>query len=281
MAQPPTDDLAELVKYLSPEERAELDKLLTAGSPVWQPMVNVADPSTLTPQAQALQSPADILFYGGAAGGGKTDLIIGAALTQHRKSLILRRESKQLRGIVQRVQELLKTRDGYNAQDGIWRLSGGRFIEFGHCQLPGDEIAFQGRPHDGLFFDEITHFLELQFRFLMGWLRTTEDGQRCRVVATGNPPTDSQGDWVLQYWGPWLDNQHPEPALPGELRWYAAIDGEDKPVEDGTPFMHRNELITPRSRTFIPSSVEDNPFLLSSGYKATLQACPSRCAAKC
>lgn len=31
------------------------------------------------PQTMAYSSPADELFYGGAAGGGKTDLLLGVA----------------------------------------------------------------------------------------------------------------------------------------------------------------------------------------------------------
>ena len=43
------------------------------------------------PQTQAFVCEADELFYGGEAGGGKTDLGIGLALTEHKRSLLLRR----------------------------------------------------------------------------------------------------------------------------------------------------------------------------------------------
>src|SRR3954454_1074825 len=42
------------------------------------------------PQTQAFVCKADELFYGGEAGGGKTDLGIGLALTEHKRSLLLR-----------------------------------------------------------------------------------------------------------------------------------------------------------------------------------------------
>ena len=67
---------------------------------------------------------------------------------------------------------------------------------------------------------------------------------------------------------------HPHPAKPGELVWYAMIDGKEEIVESGDPFEYEDEMIKPTSRTFIPSSVEDNVFLMETGYKSTLQALP-------
>lgn len=251
-----------------------MDSLLMAGQPIWRPMVDEDDPSVPTPQRRALDSLADFLFYGGAAGGGKTDLLIGTALTAHRRSIIYRREFKQLAAIEDRCAEMLGSRKGYNSTNKIWRLAEGRQLEFGACQHPGDEQAYQGRPHDLKCFDEITHFHEHQFRFLGGWLRTTVPGQRQRVIAAGNPPTNAEGDWVLTYWAPWLDETHAFPALPGELRWFAMIDGADRELEDESPFDYQGDVIVPKSRSFIPSRVEDNPYLMRTGYRAQLQALP-------
>lgn len=257
-------ELPELLPFLKPDERAQIDKLLTMGR-VWMPLVG--------PQTEALNSKADILFYGGAAGGGKTDLICGAALTQHIRTIIFRREGTQLQGIYQRLDEILGSRDGFNSQDRVWRYDD-KLLEFGSCPNLGDENRYQGRPHDLIAFDEITHFLEFQFRFLMGWNRTTTDGQRCRVICSGNPPTSGEGEWVIDYWAPWLKGDHPNPAKPGELRWFATVDGKDIEVEGAEPFEHNGELIKPLSRTFIPSRIGDNPFLVASGYMSTLQSLP-------
>jgi hypothetical protein len=38
---------------------------------------------TNQPQFDAYHSKADLLLYGGAAGGGKSDLLLGLALTAH------------------------------------------------------------------------------------------------------------------------------------------------------------------------------------------------------
>ena len=58
----------------------------------------------------------------------------------------------------------------------------------------------------------LTQFTETQFRYLIAWNRSVDSNQRCRVVCTGNPPTEAEGQWVIDYWGPWLDEHHPNPA---------------------------------------------------------------------
>lgn len=262
-------EITEAMKYLTPDEQAELAKLMLQNTKAWVPLPG--------PQTVAAQCEADILFYGGAAGGGKSDLLLGLAATEHDRSIIFRREAPQLTGLIDRLTEIVGSRDGYNGQDKIWRLpenvSKGQ-IEFGSCPHPGDESRYQGRPHDLKGFDEITHFTEAQFRFLGGWLRTTKRGQRCRILCTGNPPTDSDGEWVNRFFAPWLDDEHPNPAKSGELRWFAMIDGKEKEVPNGDIIEHNGEQIKPRSRCFILSKVEDNPFLMETGYRDTLQALP-------
>lgn len=261
---------------LSSVDRDVVDALVAEdlAATLWHPLVDVADSTRTTPQEQAFDSPADFLFYGGAAGGGKTDLLIGLALTAHRRSILFRREAKQLRAIADRIAQILSTREGFNAQRNRWRLPDGRLLDLGGVKDAGDEQAYQGQPHDLIAFDELPQFLESQFRFLVGWNRTTDPDQRCRVVGAGNPPASAEGEWVIRFWAPWLDPQHPDPALPGALRWFAVVDGEDVAVAGPDPFDRKGETIVPKSRSFIPSNVEDNPFLTATGYKAMLQALP-------
>jgi hypothetical protein len=268
-------------------KRAILLGLAIKSKKPWNPLIG--------PQAMAYHSTADIIGYGGAAGGGKTDLACGKALTQHRKAMILRRVGTELTGIVDRLEELLGTRDGYNGKDNIWRLPKLQ-IELGAVPNAGDEKKFQGRPHDLLVFDEATNFLALQVRFLLGWLRTTIHGQRCQALLTFNPPQDAEGRWVIAFFAPWLDRKFPNPARPGELRYAASLpadahnpngrdlwvaDGRRFVLVDGEPCYDFNpkdykpvEIITPLSRTFIPSRITDNPHLLGTGYMAQLQALP-------
>ena len=262
-------DLLPAIQALTPEQRREMDAILMAGdAPIWVPQPG--------PQQQAFESQADILFYGGAAGGGKTDLLLGLAMTAQDHSIIFRREAVQLVGIEERATKILGGRAGYNGQDAIWRIPGShRILEFGSVKEPGDWTKYQGRAHDFKGFDEITHFTEMQFRTLIGWLRTDEPNVRQRVVAAGNPPTSAEGEWVKRFWAPWLDKAHPNPAKPGELRWYVTNEkGEDQEVDGPAPVLVGKDMMQPKSRTFIPSSVDDNLFLKSTGYKATLQALP-------
>ena len=242
---------------------------------LWWPLRDPKHPDRPTPQQLAFESQADVLYYGGNPGGGKSDLLLGLALTAHQQSIIFRREARQLIGIEQRLTQILGSRKGYNAQDRIWAIPGReRLVELGHCQHLGDEIGYQGRPHDLIGFDEIPHFLKQQFEFLKTWKRTVVD-QRTRVVCAGNPPTTPEGEWVVAYWAPWLDRDHPNPAEPGEIRWFAEVGDETIEVENGDAFMHQGRRIKPESRTFIPSVVQDNPYLMETGYGDTLDAMPT------
>lgn len=266
-----------LLPYLTDAERQELARYL-AVSPPWLPLPG--------PQAMAYTSEADIIGYGGAAGGGKTDLACGKALTQHQRIMILRREATQLTGIIDRLKEIVGNSDGYNGAEKIWRMPD-RQIEFGSTPNLGDWSKYQGRPHDLLVFDEAANFLEQQVRALLGWLRSVDPNQRCQALLTFNPPTTVDGRWVIDFFAPWLDRQFPNPAEPGELRYAATIGGKDVWLDDGREFVivdgqpcydlagHRGEaVVKPLSRTFIPSKVTDNPYLMNTGYMATLQALP-------
>lgn len=263
----PAQELLAILPRMSPEDRAELEAILRGHTPIWVPQQG--------PQTEAYTSQADILFYGGQAGGGKSDLLMGLALTQQDKSIVFRREAVQLVGLIERMSTILKSRDGFNGQDKLWRLPGGRTLEFGSVKDPMDWMKYQGRPHDAKLFDEICHFTELQFRSLIGWMRTDNPKVRQRVVCAGNPPTDSEGEWVIRFWAPWLDPNHPNPAKPGELRWFVTNEaGEDMEVPNNRPVQIKNRWVTPKSRTFIPSSVNDNLFLSLTGYADTLMALP-------
>ena len=255
---------------MSQEDRHKFLEMINPGRG-WMPMCG--------PQTAAYYSDADELFYGGAAGGGKTDLVCGLAHTIYRLSIIYRRQSTQLTSIIDRLKVLIGDK-GYNGQDKIFRVKG-RQIELGSVNNHGDEQKYQGRPHELKVFDEITHFTKYMYQFLCGWTRPAAPGApKCRIICTGNPPTNSDGQWVKEHWGPWLDPDHPNPAKPGELRYFTTVNGKEVERPNGDEFEFYDEKkkeyqrARPKSRTFIPAKVQDNPYLIASGYEATLQAMP-------
>ena len=151
------------------------------------------------PQKQAYNHPADRLLYGGAAGGGKSSLLLGVAITQAYESIIFRREYPQLKGLIDDSKKILSSyRKKYNTVDKVWRdIPGGRMLEFGAVQHEDSKEKYQGRPHDFVGFDELTHFTRTQFDFLTGWNRSAS-GHRCRIIASCNPPTSPEGPGVKE-----------------------------------------------------------------------------------
>ena len=277
------------------------------------------------PQVLAYHSTADVLGYGGEAGGGKSDLALGLAGTAHWRSIIFRREFPRLSGLIDRSREIFNAAgqaagsDSFNEQFHRWKLRDGQQIQFAAMQYEQNKLNFQGRPHDLYVFDEAPEFTETQVRFVIGWNRSTHINtatvkpQRCRTVLTFNPPMNEAGEWIIRFFLPWLACLHPEsyqypnPAKPGELRWYAQADGEDQEHEvdpaglawyaelgtrfwqvDSDDILHDGghqlvpqrgyvkdgKLVTAKSRTFIPASLRDNPILQSTGYAATVNAMP-------
>ena len=266
-------ELTELTPFLTGRDLAELNSLLEASPPIWTPQAG--------PQTAALESKADILGFGGQAGGGKSDLAVGVTVTQHFRAQIFRRYYADLKDIVRRAKEVTEGyRTGFNGSDFTVTLPGGRTLEFGAMARPDDWQRFKGRAKDAMVFDEATEFLESQIRSVIAWVRSTRPGQRRRVLFTFNPPTDENGEWVTRFFAPWLDETHPNPAAPGELRWYAMLDGEEREVPSGEPFAHvtpagEPETVTPLSRTFIPARLSDNRFLDADGeYRRMLQNTP-------
>lgn len=298
MDMPTTMDAMEaMLRGMAPAEKAELDTLTQSiGKMPWIPQIG--------PQMTAYFHQADELLYGGAAGGGKSDLVIGLATTAHEKSLIFRRQSVDLDGLWDRLAEL--TGENWSNTNSVKKrmaLTDGRVIEMGHLEVNGSEKTWQGRPHDLIAFDEAAQLDELKVNFVTQWLRTTTAGQRCRVVFATNPPIPdmkdgkmvdvSTGDWLKRWFAPWIDPKFSNPAKVGELRWcYMVAEGDrlvtrwvenegwyntDTGEEVTNPDEHQRKtlpLAKAKSRTFIKSLVDDNAFLKDSGYKEKLSSTP-------
>ena len=231
------------------------------------------------PQTEAYKSPADEMLYGGQAGPGKTDLLLGLAFEAHITSLIMRRQYTDMGALTRRAIKINGTRDGYSGKMPMTLVPQGKpgnLIEFGAAARLGDEMHWQDQPHDLLGIDEAVQYLEEQIRLLMGWVRSEIEGQRQRIVLASNPPIAADGFWIIPMFAPWLDLTYPNPAEKGELRWVLTdpdgndmwVDGED----DGRQW--NGQTYMPVSRTFIAGTLADNPYLVRTDYGRRLDQLP-------
>ena len=257
-------------------------------------------------QYKYLDSPADIVIGGGAAGAGKTfGLLIEAARHRYNpefSAVIFRRlmpEIKNAGGLWDEAQSLYADSTGGRPQQQplTWyfptnkpRARHGARVMFSHLQYENDKYSHHGGQYPLICFDELTTFTEGQFWYLLSRNRTTV-GMRPYVRCTTNPET--QG-WVKRLVSWWLyPDDHPDPAkagfpIPerdGVLRYFARDKGlifwgshprdviAQVPhllaVDDGIPLRHKI-----KSLTFIGGSVYGNKALLSKdpGYVGNLLA---------
>lgn len=244
-----------------PEVRAKLGK--------WRP-----NPG---PQTDAYYSQADVLLYGGQPGGGKSQLILGLAFNEHKRTLVMRREYGGLERLIEDALKIHGGRDGFNGSPPPrLRIDDQRVIYFRAAHRVGDEQGTMGQGRDLLAIDEATQFAESQVRFMMGWVRSEDKTQRTRTVLATNPPLQAEGLWVVKMFAPWLDERYPRPAKPGELRWVISDEeGNDQWVDGPDDTREVNgKMVRPTSRTYIPASTKDNPYYIDSDYERQLDAMP-------
>lgn len=244
---------------LEADERIELDKLL--GELVWLPHPDNQ------PQTQGYFTEAFETLYGGAAGGGKSDLLLGLARTMHGRSLLLRRSFPDLeRSLISRSLEFFGDHTFYNSTKHIWNIDGRR-IEFGHMenigtpQVPKDEAQYASAPYDFIGFDQLEQFPQYAYEFMFSRARSTTR-KRVRVLATANPVGENI-QWIMQRWRAWLVDGT---AKPGELRYY-------KRDEQGNDIETTADDPDGLSRTYIPAGLKDNPYL-DDEYRRVLSALP-------
>jgi hypothetical protein len=233
------------------------------------------------PQALAYYSQADVIGFGGAAGGGKSDWELGTALTQHRRTTVFRREEKQTSDLQQRACAILdEAGEPYKVSGNVVYVPReDRQIDFGGIQHADNWRKHRGNARDAFLFDEASEFEEVMIRTLFAWNRSAVAGQRSKIGMCFNPPTIKHGIWLIDYFGPWLDPKHARPAKYGELRWFITVDDKDielpgpEPVQIETK-SGRIEKFIPLSRTFIKSLVDDNEYYAGTDYEAKLMSLP-------
>lgn len=178
--------------HLEPEQQQQYLELAASVLDEW---VLTAKQS----KALAYAESVDQLFYGGAAGGGKTDLILYHAndlserIPRHH-SLILRTSFPELRRtLIQRSFEKFKAgpRLKWRAVDKLWKYANGSIIEFGYCTNLADAAQYLSAEYDAIFIDESSEMPPDVIELLYTRCRTTRRkkamGCRPHLVLCSNP----------------------------------------------------------------------------------------------
>jgi len=153
---------------LTAAQRLELEPLVTPRLGAYVPILPTEK------QAAALCIGARELFYGGAAGGGKSDYLLAAALqyvdVSGYTALVLRRTFAQLSkggGLLERSHQWLGPTDAkWNGLERTWTFPSGARIEFGQLQHEHTKFDYQSAQYQFVGFDELTHFSETQYKYV-------------------------------------------------------------------------------------------------------------------
>lgn len=231
-------------------------------------------------QHEFLSSQADIVIGGGAAGAGKTFVLLLEPLRYMNVKgfggVIFRRTYPQIvlegglwdttKGIYQSV----GLSSNYTALE--WRADNGNKIKFSHLQHEKNIYDYQGSQIPFIAFDELTHFTEKMFFYLLSRNRSL-CGVKPYVRATCNPDPDS---WVKRLIQWWIDEKtgFPIKERVGKIRYFTrdnnAIvwgDSAGEVIEkcphifdEGFEGIDKTQLI--KSLTFIPGDIYGNKELL-------------------
>ncbi len=203
-------------------------------------------------QKKFLDADADEVLFGGAAGGGKSygqlvDALVYALTYPKSRQLILRRTFPELEHsiIFTSLQFYPKEVAKYSGSKHLWEFMNGSVIEFGYCSAEKDVLRYQGAEYDVVRFDELTHFTEEQYTYLLSRIRGVNHYPK-QIKSSTNPGGIGHG-WVKRRF---IDGQKP-----------------------GEVFVDEK---TGATRIFIPSFVQDNIFLMRAdkGYEKRLEQLP-------
>lgn len=222
------------------------------------------------PQTMFVGSEADIAIYGGAAGGGKSFGLLLDPLRHYDNpdfgGVVFRKTSVQVRNEGGLWDESMKLYPMFKAhpRESVlnWSFPMGMSMSFASLEYDKDLLNYQGAQIPWIGFDELTHFSQAQFFYMLSRNRSTS-GVKPRMRGTCNPDPDS---WVRTFIDWWIGaDGFPIKERSGVLRWFIRID--DKFVwADTKEAIHdlygNGPEIQPKSVTFIAAKLEDNKILM-------------------
>ncbi len=243
------------------------------------------------PQEMFLATPADICIYGGAAGGGKTfGLLLEALRHKNNKdfnAVIFRRDYTQVTSpgglweSSKKIYSYVKGSSPLKTPKLHWIFPSGASVNFAHLKSDEDCLSWQGSQVTMIGFDELTHFSEYQFFYMLSRNRT-DSGISPYVRATCNPDADS---WVAEFIKWWIDPDtgYPISNRSGKVRWMVRLneaiywfdtrqDAINAAIENSMDY--EKAVIMAKSVTFIASTLQDNKILMKNdpSYMANLLA---------
>lgn len=238
-------------------------------------------------QEQFLMSDADITFYGGAAGAGKSHCLLGSFLKfchhPRTRGVIFRKTTKQLSNpgglfdsainLYKKVDPKLKIR----MRDLEIEFSTGATLKFAYLDKPADKYNFQGAELTFIGFDEIQQLSEDNVVYLISRLRSTSVDYKKQIVATGNPDYESfirlWVEFALDPTGiPIRKDVYPNRYMvntPGGIVWKDTR-------EELEEIYGRGDESGILSFKFIPGTIYDNPPLMKADptYVSKLKSLP-------